>query len=231
MGCQETNCAYNDETPPHAVEIRPFALGRREVTRGEFARFVAETGYQTVAEKGRGCWADKNLNWRKPGFDQDDRHPVVCITWEDASKYTAWLSEKTGQPYRLPTEAEWEYAGRAGSLTAYFWGDSPDDAGLYAWYSKNSGVQTHPVGRKRPNAFGLQDLAGNVWEWTADCWHDNYQGAPADGTAWEAENCDRRVVRGGSWKYDPQLLRSANRIRIAPDGANLNLGFRLARAL
>jgi len=247
----------DDEGPRHWVTGRPYAIGQCEVSRGQFARFVAETGYRTSAESGKGCniWQvvkrfvelDAKADWRIPGFPQDDRHPVVCISHADAQAYVNWLVRRTGAPYRLPSEAEWEYAARAGTVSSRYWGDDPEQGCEFAngadaeaakidpnWTT--TGCNDHygytaPVASYRPNHFGLYDLAGNVWEWTADCWHDNYQGAPADGSAWEAENCDRRVVRGGSWGDIPRNLRSADRFWDAPDEAGINLGFRLARDL
>ncbi|MGH8560175.1 MAG: formylglycine-generating enzyme family protein, partial [Methylococcales bacterium] len=150
-----------------------------------------------------------------------------------AQAYVRWLSQQTGKNYSLPSEAEWEYAARAGTTTPNFW----DDKGRiedYAWYSENSGGRTHAVGEKKPNTFGLYDTAGNVWEWTLDCWHDSYQNAPAHGLAWlesEKGDCVRRVVRGGSWFDLPQILPSANRFWDGTDEASNDLGFRVARAL
>jgi len=247
-----------DEGPQHWVTLpRPFAIGRCEVSRAQFRRFVEETGYRTVAEKSGGCrvydpvrqtWsADPKASWERPGFQQDDGHPAVCVAWEDARACADWLSRRTGAAYRLPSEAEWEYAARGGTVTAYYWGDVAGEICRFANLadseltridrdSRNARCSdgfpyTAPGGSYPPNPFGLYDMAGNVWEWTADCYRDSYDGAPADGTAREAENCGRRVVRGGSWGGNPHYLRSAGRGGSAPDGAGIFLGFRLARAL
>ena len=255
-----------DEGPRQWVTIpRPFALGRCEVTVGQFRRFVEATGYRTQAEQpgAKGCeiWDSKSnkftanpgRNWRDPGFPQTEAHPVTCVSHADAEAYMAWLSSRTGAIYRLPTEAEWEYAARAGSETANYWDDDPqgqtqcdyaNGAGLEAkvigatdWVyaaCRDDFVHTAPVASLRPNTFHLYDMSGNVWEWTADCWHDNYTGAPVDGSAWQETgggDCGRRVVRGGSWFDLPSLLRSANRFSYSPVIANDILGFRVARAL
>ena len=232
-------------------------MTRCEITRGQFRRFVQEEHYQTVAEKTGGCnvydmkskrWnQDKKSYWDNPGFPQDDTHPVVCIAFKDAREYAHWLSRRTGAAYRLPTEAEWEYAARAGTVTSRFWGNEAEQGCLFAngadaeaaklnpnWtttHCSDGYGYTAPVASFRPNHFGLYDMAGNVWEWVADCWHDNYQAAPSDGSAWEGAADCGRGVRGGSWDYLPQYLRSAFRNRIRPDAASDNQGFRLARAL
>lgn len=245
----------SDEGPQHRVRIsKAFALGVTEVTVTAFRGFVEGTGYRTSAEQGDGCYAwtgsswelDKKLHWRKPGFEQGGDHPVVCVSWRDATAYAKWLSGQTGEDYRLPTEAEWEYATRAGTNTRYYWGNEEEPACRHAnccdtnceypWKSScDDGYKnTAPVGRFQPNGFGLFDTSGNVWEWTADCWHGDYENAPEDGRAWGEEdggNCARRVLRGGSWSSKPRRLRSADRSRGAPDDRNDRIGFRLARAL
>ncbi len=203
----------DSERPAHAVEIRPFHLGRYPVTNEEYALFLQAH----PKEKQPKYWADRRFN--------QARQPVVGIDWNAACRFAHWAGG------RLPTEAEWEYAVRAGSTSQFFWGESVADADNYAWFSNNSQGTTHPVGEKRPNGFGLSDMAGNAWEWVQDRWHDDYQGAPGDGSAWEDGGDSRRVVRGGSWYYVPQYLRSAYRNRITTDGAFYNQGFRLARAL
>jgi formylglycine-generating enzyme required for sulfatase activity len=157
--------------------------------------------------------------------------PVEQVSWSDAQAFVQKLSEKTGKNYRLPSEAEWEYAARAGSQTNYYFGDNDNDLGRFAWFSGNSGKTTHAVGEKVPNAFGLHDMHGNVWEWTADCWNDSYNGAPSDGSAWTRGSCGLRVLRGGSWNNYPQNTRSANRGRIDSSIRYNNYGFRLARML
>ena len=259
---------FGDEGPQHWVTLhKPFAMGRCEITVAQFRRFVEETGYVTEAEKpdAKGCnvWNSalkkyephKGSHRRQPGFPQTDNHPVVCVTHADALAYVHWLSRCTGSRYRLPTEAEWEYAVRATPVidshrtTAHYWGD--DSEGKQQCDYANGADQTAkaelgadwsyalctdkyaftaPVASFRPTLLGLYDLLGNVWEWTADCWHGDYKGAPADGSAWLEANqgdCSRRVVRGGSWNFFPQILRSGG--RYGGSGADDDLGFRLGR--
>jgi len=218
----------SDEDPQHGVAVvKPFAMSRCEVTVAEFRAFVLETQYQTDNEK-------KSCDWRSPGFEQKENHPVVCVSWRDARAYAYWLSLKTGQKYRLPTEAEWEYAARAGTSTAYNFGDDAASLQEYAWFFKNSNDQTQPVANKKPNPWGLYDMHGNVWEWTADCRHGDYSDAPYDGSAWlegAGAECDRRVIRGGSWCFLAVLVRSASRNGYTTDGTSNNISFRIARAL
>ena len=230
--------AVADEAPQHEVTLPAFALGRYDVTRGEFAAFVRETGHPA----GDGCGVDSfkwdkdaSLSWQKPGFEQSDRDPVVCVSWQDAQAYIAWLNGKVGSarggPYRLPSEAEWEYAARAGTTTRFWWGDADADAPGHAWFEANSVGRTHPVGQKPANAFGLHDMAGDVWQWTEDCYADTYAGAPADGRAVETPKDCRRVDRGASWLYPAWLLRSATRERNPADFRDRIMGFRVARTL
>ncbi len=233
----------SDEGPQHEVSIAAFEMSRFEITVGQFRQFVQDNNYRTVAEQnGKGCFAwingewqqELDRNWQNPGFAQSDDQPVVCISWQDAQAYIAWLSQKTGKLYRLPTEAEWEYAARAGTPTRYWWGDDigNNNAVCYNCGSQWDGKQTAPVGSLKANAFGLHDTAGNVLEWVQDCWHENYTHAPTDGSAWlEAGggDCSRRVIRGGSWNNLPQYLRSAYRFRNYSDLAYFYLGFRIAR--
>ncbi len=256
MGSEEGD---SDEKPPHLVSIpNPFAISRCEITVGQFKQFVQDAKYQTIAEKnGKGCFgwnAEKTnweqqpeRNWKNPGFVQTDSHPVVCVSWDDAQTYVKWLSHRTGAVYRLPTEAEWEYVARASTKTARFYQDDKqcDYANGAGQETKSiassdwtlaecsdAHVYTAPVASFSENQFGLFDMLGNVWEWTEDCWHENYQGAPTDGSAWkEADggDCDRRVVLGGSWYINPQYLRSAIRIRYLTDVADNFLGCRLHR--
>ena len=226
----------DNEGPQHRVTIsKPFAVGKYGVTRGQFTAFVDATGY----DAGNSCWIwdgsqwrEGSNNWRNPGFTQSDTHPVVCVSWNDAKAYIDWLSKKTGQNYRLLSEAEWEYVARAGTTTPYHFGDIifPSQAN---YGGNNSG--TVEVGSYPANAFGLHDVHGNVWEWVEDCWHDNYNGAPSDGSAWindcHDDGKDRRVLRGGSWNYVPWVLRSAVRgWGDARDRVNYG-GFRIARTL
>jgi len=250
---------YDDEGPVHRVTIdKPFALGRNEVTVAEFRRFAEDSGYATDAEKNtgrKGCagWGNGNWDWREghswksPGYEQTDQQPAVCVSWNDARAYVRWLSQKTGKRYRLPTEAEWEYAARAGTTTARYWGENPDQACRYAnvadrtthqgssWNAKHNCNDGHwfpaPVGSYAPNKFGLYDVLGNAWEWTEDCWNASYSGAPGDGSAWLGGNCSQRVARGGSWLDDPRGARSGLRNRGSSGGRYDDFGFRLARTL
>ena len=201
------------EKPQHRVQIQSFAIGKYEVTQEQW---FAVMGTNPSANKGRTL-------------------PVERVSWDDIQQFIAKLNQKTGQKYRLPSEAEWEYAARAGSTTEWSHGNDESKLGNYAWYGRNSGGKTQEVGQKLPNAFGLYDMHGNVWEWTQDCWHENYAGAPTDGSAWTT-GCggEGRVLRGGSLSYapiEPAGLRSSIRDSFRPDNRNENLGFRLAGTL
>ncbi len=222
MGSPESEAERDsDEGPQHEVTIDyAFEIGKYEVTFDEYDVFAKQTNRQLPDDEG---WGRGN-------------RPVINVSYDDAQVYVQWLSKETGKKYRLPTEAEWEYAARAGSTTAYWWGDDigQNNAVCHNCGSQWDGKQTAPVGSFSTNTFGLYDTAGNVWEWTQDCWHADYQGAPVDGSAWLEANggeCDRRVVRGGSWNINPQYLRSAIRFRYYTGGANYILGFRVARDL
>ena len=207
----------DDETPPHKVRIESFAIGKTEVTFDQWDTCVRACGCKHRAD-------DK-------GWGRGDR-PVVNVSWEDAQEYAAWLSHReTGKRYRLPTEAEWEYAARAGTDTRWFFGDSDRDLGKHAWYDGNFGGKTHPVGEKTPNPWGLRDVHGNVWEWVQACWNDDYEGAPADGSVWEQGLCGRRVLRGGSWDCRPEGLRSADRYGGNAGYRSSSIGFRLAQVI
>ncbi len=244
----------DDEGPLHGVTIQdPFAIGRCEVTVAQFRRFVTETGYRTDAERGDGCFAwdgtdwkqRAGRDWRSPGFDQTEAHPVVCVSWRDARAYTDWLSARTGADYRLPSEAEWEYAARAGTTTPFSTGGciTTDQANYngnvdYNDCGAKTGVyreRTVAAGSLPANPWGLREVQGNAYEWTQDCWRQNYEGnPPLDGAPWlESGNgdCSRRVVRGGSWGNGPRNLRSAFRDRVGTDVAIGGLGFRVARTL
>ncbi|HJQ55534.1 MAG TPA: bifunctional serine/threonine-protein kinase/formylglycine-generating enzyme family protein [Vineibacter sp.] len=202
------------EAPQHQVSIEhPFHLGRYAVTRGEFASFLRSTGHKAASD------------WQNLSFTQNDRHPAGHVTWHDAKAYAAWLAECTGKPFRLPTEAEWEYAARAGTMDARYWGGDLQDARNHAHADCFS---TGPVGRFPPNAFGLHDMLGNGWEWVEDCWHDDYDGAPGDGSAWFDDDCGRRVLRGGSWSTRSDSLRAAARLKSDPGYRDKTFGFRVA---
>jgi formylglycine-generating enzyme required for sulfatase activity len=192
------------EGPQRWVEVPRFALGKFEVTQGEWTA-VMGFNLSRFSRCGMSC-------------------PVENVSWNDAQEYVWRLSQRTGQNYRLPSEAEWEYAARAGTTTAYFWGDHFDGG------RANNGSSTVPVGRYPANAFGLHDMQGNVREWVQDVWHDYYLGAPSDGSAWmSGGDQSRRVLRGGSWSNSSQDLRSAFRSWGAPDNRSFYLGFRIAR--
>ena len=228
----------DDEGPVHRVTIsKAFAVGVYEVTVGEFGRFVGETEHG----KGGSCrtyeggeWEEREgRSWRSPGFSQRDGQPVVCVSWEDAQSYVRWLSRETGAGYRLLSESEWEYVGRAGTETRYHWGDEigRNRANCDGCGSRWDNSQTAPVGSFAANAFGLHDVSGNVWEWVEDCWNETYGGAPGDGEAWTRGDCSRRVLRGGSWSNVPRHARSANRNGSDTGGRDDFAGFRVARTL
>ena len=234
--------SVGDESPQHVVSLRSFALGKYDVTRGQYAAFVRETGYPD----GDGCGPDSfkwnkqaGVSWRNPGFRQSERDPVVCVSWQDARAYISWLNGKVRRlastsgdgPYRLPSESEWEYAARAGTTTRFWWGDDDSGAPGHAWYKDNSGGQTHPVGSKSANPFGLYDIVGNVWQWTEGCYGDSYANAPTDGSAAEMGDACMRVDRGSSWLFRSWLLRPATRERNPADYRDIIRGFRLARSL
>jgi formylglycine-generating enzyme required for sulfatase activity len=219
------------ELPAHWVGIeRSYALGRYPVTVREWRRFVQETAYESKLD----------VSWGDPGFKQTDDHPVVCVSWNDTQLYLQWLSEKTGQVYRLPSEAEWEYACRAGTHTAFSFGDeiSTEYANYDGHFTYNNGVRgefrgaTSHVGSFQPNPWGVFDMHGNVWEWVQDVVHEDYHGAPSDGSAWATGGDQaRRVIRGGAWLYQPRYLRSALRNGYSAVLANDVVGFRVARKL
>ncbi len=235
------NGGGSDEKPVHRVSVNQFAMGKYEVTVGEFRRFVKVTGYKTEAEKGEGCWVydeswgyKKKANWRNPYFSQNENHPVTCVSWNDAIIYTRWLSQQTGKQYRLPTEAEWEYAARAETETKYWWGNDigknmANMANCDGCGSRWDNKKTAPVGSFSANSSGLYDTVGNVWEWNADSWHNNYKNAPNDGRIWKTgSDNSRRVLRGGSWSSNPVYCRAAVRDRHASVERNQSIGFRVA---
>jgi len=206
------------ENPVHRVSItKPFAIGRYEVTFDEWDRCVQD----------QGCKAQPDDR----GWGRGD-HPVINISWDDAKAFTVWLSQKTGQSYRLPSEAEWEYAARAGTTTAYWWGRNVGSREANCREcNTGSGQQTSPVGSYKPNAFGLYDTAGNVAEWVEDCWNDNYRGAPKDGSAWTAGQCRLRGLRGGAYDSQAKFVRSTARFRYDSDVRYPANGFRVVREL
>jgi formylglycine-generating enzyme required for sulfatase activity len=249
--------AIND-SPQHAINIhQPFAIGKYEVTVAEFRQFISETGYATIDRcmdfrKKDSFEIRTDVSWDHPGFDQADTAPVGCVSFFDAEAYASWLSAKTAEHYRLPTEAEWEYAARAGSTTVYFWGSDAAAACDYAnvrsdgapAISKRQALsdeadgfpcddgmaQSSPAGSYKPNDFGLYDLQGNAWEWVADCNHKNYEDAPDDGSAWlDARDCRFSVIRGGSYLNLVQRSTTTVRAGRPRSGGATNMGFRIAR--
>lgn len=204
---------FDAERPEHEVEVKPFYLGRYPVTNEEYDSFLQTN--PDIPEPA--YWGDRRFN--------QARQPVVGVSWNEACRFAEWAGG------RLPTEAEWEYACRTGTSTAYWWGDEignnrANGAGSSIQWG---GRRTSPVGSFPPNNFGLYDMHGNVWEWCQDHWHENYQGAPVNGKAWEDADGGRRVIRGGSWFYRPVYLRAANRNWYIPEDLNGDLGFRLAQ--
>jgi formylglycine-generating enzyme required for sulfatase activity len=264
---------FDTEGPERRVSIKQFAVGKFNITKAQWAAFVLATNRITSPgcawsgfdNKDRKDWDnDPTANWNHLGFPQDSTHPVVCITWYDAQDYVQWLGKKTGSNYRLLTEAEWEYAARGGTTTPYPWGSSITHE--YANYGLDSGgysglasgrdrwLKTSPVGSFPPNAFGLYDMNGNVWQWVEDYFSSSYSGLPTDGSAFkdtvqikmegrmswmnEKKSSFFRMVRGGDWANPPRMIRSAYR-NIAPGPGGFTLenyrsgggGFRVAKTL
>jgi formylglycine-generating enzyme required for sulfatase activity len=215
MGSTEDDAqAYSDEKPQHRVRIGyPLAVGRYPVTFEEYDHFCEQSRHQPPGDQG----------WGR------GRRPVINVSWDDAKAYVEWLAAEAREPYRLLTEAEWEYACRGGTTTRYWWGDeiSPESAN----YHGSDLGRTSEVGSYPGSPFQLYDMHGNVWEWVEDRWHETYQGAPEDGSPWLQGNDSRRVVRGGSWGFDPGFLRAACRIRFDSVSRDDGLGFRVARTL
>ena len=200
----------NSEKPQHQVQVNSFAIGKYPVTQAQ---------YKAV------------MGTNPSHFENNPQNPVEMVSWRDARAFCKKLSQITGKIYRLPTEAEWEYACRAGTTTRFYFGDDANQLGDYVWYSGNSQQTTHPVGQKKPNAWGLHDMSGNVWEWCQDDWHNNYIGATEDGSAWLIDNDNRsqspKCLRGGSWFDYPSSCRSADRNRGYPDYINDSFSFRV----
>lgn len=244
------------ELPRREVRVPAIAIAKFETTVGEYRAFAAAT----QRSSGDGCWSSEGrsdwvkepaLSWRDPGFAQADDYPVVCVSWEDAVAYVAWLGRKTAKRYRLPSEAEWEYAARAGSQSARPWGigtagiclhENVSDFGHRLKYRLRTGpeagflcsdgfAETAPVGSLRANAFGLHDMLGNVFEWVEDCWNETHQGAPMDAMPRRSGDCASRVRKGGAWGTDFVLARPAYRDRNTAQGRATMLGFRVARDL
>ncbi len=252
----------DDEEPQRQVRITTgFAMGQTEVTVGQFREFVKAIGYRTEAQReGTGSVYDENtgrmndrrgIDWQRDykGDRASDKLPVLNVSWNDASEYVAWLSQRTGKHYRLPSEAEFEYALRAGSQSRFWWGDgdppkvlanvtgagdrSPSKRSWGRAFDNYSDGYWGPAPVKAypPNPFGLYDMDGNLSEWVDDCWHDNYTRAPRDSTAWINPGCVRRVIRGGSWGSSPEQVRSAYRLSVPADTRSARVGFRVVREL
>jgi formylglycine-generating enzyme required for sulfatase activity len=243
------------ELPIHDVAIRAFAVARTEVTHAQYAAFSEESGRAALGS----CFTDLNRDgrwefvvdksWKDPGFAVTDASPVTCVNLTDAEAYVGWLSDKTGQRYRLLSEAEYEYAMRGGAVTEYWWGNDKDQMCRYAngpdrdvmkmfphWTGGAECDDGHdflaPVASYLPNGFGLYDMTGNAWEWTADCYDPGYGAQPNDGSAYRYPGCTRQVTRGGSWGYAVYDQRSAQRNwKIAPYLRGADVGFRVARAV
>ncbi len=205
------------ETPRRHVDIRAFQLGQTHVTLAQFRTFIAEAGRSDLL-------SEEFVKWNNQGDDA----PVLMVNWDDAQDFVAWLNKVDGDGWRLPSEAEWEYACRAGRGSRYCGGDEAD---AVAWIGINSKGRQHPVGQKRPNAWGLYDMSGNAYVWLQDCVHIDYRGAPADGSAWTAGcNSDYRMVRGGSFESYANYTRTTYRSYFWSDFRNIRIGIRLARA-
>jgi formylglycine-generating enzyme required for sulfatase activity len=194
------------EKPQHQVKVNSFAIGKYPITQAQ---------YQAV------------MGNNPSHFKNNPQNPVENVSWNDAKAFCQKLSRITGKTYRLPTEAEWEYACRAGTTTRYYFGDDDNQLGDYAWGRENSNDTTHPVGQKKPNGWGLYDMSGNVWEWCEDDWHDSYAGAPDDGSAWLDNDNAYPIVRGGSWYNSPSYCRSAFRSYYSRGGLHNSYGFRV----
>lgn len=256
MGTAESDPIRDkDEGPQREVTFaRAFAVSKFEVTRGEFRQFVTETGYAPLRNctvfTGARTERVEAKGWEDTNFPQTDDHPVSCVSWLDAKAYVAWLAAKTNKTYRLLSEAEWEYVAKAGSTTRYPFGDDPNagcaygnvaDAsareagGLATWTyvecRDGFGIATSPVGTFKPNAFGLYDTHGSLWEWVEDCRNDSYQNAPVDGSAWVTGDCTARVDRGGAFYSNQRTNRPSERAFFPHALNSVNVGFRLARNL
>jgi formylglycine-generating enzyme required for sulfatase activity len=243
-------------TPQSQVAVPRFALGVHTVTRGQFLAFAAATGRLPgpgcwhMTDTGGGSWRFQDrgdLNWYSPGFDQADNEPIVCVSWDDATAYAAWLASRTGRRYRLPSEAEWEYAARAATPGPRWWGAveaacehaNVRDLSLRDHYGfppndtffpcVDGFPHTAPVGSFRANPFGLHDMLGNVQQWTADCWNPNLRGQPANGAARSTGQCALRIVRGGDWISQSRFLRAGNRNPVTAAFRYAVTGFRVAR--
>ena len=242
---------WSDEGPAITVSLRrPLAFGKYEVTRGQYARFARATSRSAGTCQPPAGLANPDakleLSWKEPGFRQSDDHPVVCVNWQDAQAYAAWLSRETGKRYRLPSEAEWEYAARAGTDSARFWLAGYDTACGFAnvadraaarvfkdWTAApcdDGQVFTATAGSYRANGFGLHDMLGNVWEWVGDCWNDSHEAGDPHVARFSGD-CGRRVIKGASWISIERLVRIAARGADKPEARTIGTGFRVVREL
>jgi len=213
---QMGSSADTEEQPVHGVDIlQPLALSVHEITNADWDACLREGGCRFSPDR----------------EGEEDNYPVSNLSWDDAREYVAWLSDKTGESYRLPSEAEWEYAARAGTETRYWWGDDPQGGQANCEGCAGGADGELPVGSFEPNPFGLYDVHGNVWEWTADCWNDDYEGAPTDGEPWTQGDCIARVLRGGAWRLDSEYMRAARRYHYDRDVRYYLHGLRVAREL
>jgi len=248
QGATRAENASSFEMPIHwVVIVRPLSMSANPVTVDEFQQFIAATGREV-----QGCdiydgeWKNRpDSSWKSPGFSQSGTHPVTCVSWNDAQAYAGWLSTATGHQYRLPSASEWEYAARSGGEAVQPWNANASAACADAnvadasaaqrypgWtvFACNDGyVYTAPVGSFKANAFGLNDMLGNVFQWTEDCWHPDYVGAPIDGSARSGGDCSERELRGGSWFSTPAYVRANYRNHFAADYRTSSAGFRLVR--
>ncbi len=263
-----TDILFRLEAPTRVVSIQQFAAGKFDITREQWAAFVSATNRPTTGgcrwsglprAPGSKLWdPNPEANWKNHGYAQEDNHPVVCVTWNDAQDYVQWLSRKTGANYRLLTEAEWEYAARAGTSTPYPWGSTASHeyanygtdtvAGVGFASGRDKWVTTSPVGAFPPNQFGLYDMHGNVLQWVEDCFSDSYSGLPTDGSAYKTDvtlkmqapqfswmngknSCSFRICRGGDAWDHPPLIRSASRNWADANNSTAGFGFRVAKTL
>ena len=237
-GCYQMGDTFGDgfpsEQPVHEVCVNDFALAKYDVTVWEFRKFILATGYRTEAELDGGCgvfngskWVwDASKNWRNPGFNQDDSQPVVCVSWNDAKAFVSWLSEVSGTHYRLPTEAEWEYAARSGGKKEKYAGGN--DINALAWYYDNDGLSPHRVGTKRPNGLLLYDMSGNVLQWVQDWYDENYYRDGLRSNPQGPRRGHERVLRGSAWSDKPAYVRATRRSMKPPSHRGSLLGFRVA---
>jgi formylglycine-generating enzyme required for sulfatase activity len=232
------------EGPQQTVTINePFAVGRYAITVDQFATFAADRGHPvgTACKQWSGTdWHDRPGSFRSPGFVQTGDHPAVCVSWEDALAYVGRLSSKTGRRFRLLTEAEWEYAARACTVTPFWWGETVTPSQANGNFSSSADPnstgdlwrqRTVPVDRFEPNPWGIYQVHGNVWEWVDDCWSGSHAGASIDGRARQGSSTCKRVLRGGSWLNRPQGLRSARRHAAERSVRRSDIGFRVAESV